>query len=474
MPKIKIAALAVGLSLYTMMTPTHASLDGALDGMLINVTDPVAYQSQTRRGFVGGNVAMRSPIRNVNIVSFDPPRMSAGCGGIDLFAGSFSFIDSDQLIAVFRSIAQNALGLIFMRALAAIDPKLQSLVSTIQSKLQSLNQLSSNTCAIAKQAVDTVFNSVERASTSAESGAAFFEAIAGGVGDLFESQEAVKASPKAKIKQACEAGSIEFCGNVVWDLMADNRVGELLGGGYFAGLSTKYAAELVMTMTGTAIYDPESAPSASETPRMAQRPGKIDLHDLKTGRSSGAQKIKYSCSSAPARGGCRSMDEVAWDWEGTVGYTNRMLFGSIDGTSTTADSIVGKMSPACAVDCTLSATQQSFVNATSVPFISMMLEVQSQEGAASAVAAQAAPLIAEELHIVLSEAVLRAARQVLSTKGSTTIPPEIHDRVRELGNQYSRIVTNRKANAQEFVALDEYVRTISRRDPSILTFTTPR
>ncbi len=168
------------------------------------------------------------------------------------------------------------------------------------------------------------------------------------------------------------------------------------------------------------------------------------------------------------------MDEVTWDWEGTVGYTNHMLFGSIDGTSTTADSIVGKMSPACAVDCSLSATQQSFVNATSVPFISMMLEVQSQEGAASAVAAQAAPLIAEELHIVLSEAVLRAARQVLSTKGSTTIPPEIHDRVRELGNQYSRIVTNRKANAQEFVALDEYVRTISRRDPSILTFTTPR
>ena len=141
MPNIKIAALAVGLSLYTMMTPTHASLGGALDGMLINVTDPVAYQSQTRRGFVGGSVAMRSPIRNVNIVSFDPPRMSAGCGGVDLFAGSFSFIDSDQLIAVFRSIAQQALGLIFMRALAAIDPKLQSLVSTIQSKLQSLNQL---------------------------------------------------------------------------------------------------------------------------------------------------------------------------------------------------------------------------------------------------------------------------------------------------------------------------------------------
>ena len=54
MPNIKIAALAVGLSLYTMMTPTHASLGGALDGMLINVTDPVAYQSQTRRGFVGG------------------------------------------------------------------------------------------------------------------------------------------------------------------------------------------------------------------------------------------------------------------------------------------------------------------------------------------------------------------------------------------------------------------------------------
>jgi conjugative transfer pilus assembly protein TraH len=474
MPKLKYSFAAIGLTLSLVTGTAQASLSGALDGMLVGVSSPIAYESQRRMGLIGGSVTLRSPIRNVNITSFDPPRLTAGCGGVDFFGGAFSFINADDLVNLFRRIAQNAVGLIFMRALEAIDPKLANLISTIQSKLQSLNQLSANTCAIAKGAVDTLWDSTDRAATIAEKAAEYRGAIGGFFDDLFASREGVVANKKDEIRKACEDGSIEFCGNVVWDLMADNKVGRVLGGGAFAGLSEKYAAELIMSMTGTFIYDPRQAASANEPPPMIQRPGKIDIHDLKTGRSEGGQKVKYVCSAAPAREGCRNMTEATWDWEGTFGYTNRMLFGSIDGSTTTADSIVGKMSPACTGSCTLTVTQQQFVGATKLPFLSLMLDVQSQPGAAAFVAAQAAPLIAEELHIVLSEAVMRAARQILETKSGTKIPEQISVRIRELGDQYSRLLTNRDVNTQEYNAMHEFVRALASRDPAIMQFVRSR
>ena len=75
-----------------------------------NATPPQAYSSQSRGGFVGGGISVRAPISNINLVAFDPPRLAAGCGGIDMYGGSFTFINSSQLAALFRQIAANAAG----------------------------------------------------------------------------------------------------------------------------------------------------------------------------------------------------------------------------------------------------------------------------------------------------------------------------------------------------------------------------
>ena len=63
----------------------------------------------------------RTPIRSVNVVSFDPPRFAAGCGGIDMYMGSFSFINGDQIVATLRAIGQNAKGLLFKMAIDVIN-----------------------------------------------------------------------------------------------------------------------------------------------------------------------------------------------------------------------------------------------------------------------------------------------------------------------------------------------------------------
>jgi conjugative transfer pilus assembly protein TraH len=42
---------------------------------------------------------------NESLWHFVPPSFDAGCGGIDLFAGSFSFISAEQFQNLLRAIA---------------------------------------------------------------------------------------------------------------------------------------------------------------------------------------------------------------------------------------------------------------------------------------------------------------------------------------------------------------------------------
>ena len=75
-----------------------------------NVTGPSAYQGQTMNLYTGGSLYMRTPVKNYQLATISPPGFKAGCGGIDLFAGSFSFINKEQLTALLRNIANNAIG----------------------------------------------------------------------------------------------------------------------------------------------------------------------------------------------------------------------------------------------------------------------------------------------------------------------------------------------------------------------------
>ena len=121
--------LAVALALALGCGPARAGLRDALDSMFVaNATRPGAFESQTRGGFVGGSLVARAPIRSINIVTFDAPRLNAGCGGLDLFGGSFSFIDASQLVALLRSIATNAVGALFFIASTAIAWKVVGLL----------------------------------------------------------------------------------------------------------------------------------------------------------------------------------------------------------------------------------------------------------------------------------------------------------------------------------------------------------
>jgi len=120
-------------------------------GTYSNVTTPQAIQGQTGSFFTGGSLYMRAPVTSYQLGSLAAPTFRAGCGGIDLHAGSFSFINTAQFTALLRNIANNALGYAFMIAVQTISPDLADLMKSLQNAAQSANSLlNMNSCRAAE------------------------------------------------------------------------------------------------------------------------------------------------------------------------------------------------------------------------------------------------------------------------------------------------------------------------------------
>jgi len=93
-----ISIVMAGVLIGSPFTISAKILDTDLSKLFMsNVTGSGTFTNQQRTGVIGGSISLRTPISAVNLVAFDAPRFNAGCGGIDLSLGSFSFISADQL-----------------------------------------------------------------------------------------------------------------------------------------------------------------------------------------------------------------------------------------------------------------------------------------------------------------------------------------------------------------------------------------
>lgn len=125
-----------------------------LFGSMTNTTAPGVFESQRRGVISGGSVVVRNRIMNENLVSMVPPSFQAGCGGIDMFAGSLSFVNADQFVQLLRSVAANAKGYAFQLALSAMCEKCSQHMETLQKKIQQLNEYFGNSCQMAQGVVN--------------------------------------------------------------------------------------------------------------------------------------------------------------------------------------------------------------------------------------------------------------------------------------------------------------------------------
>ena len=165
-----VAGFALGAILVFGPVPARADVLSEMTnfwrGVAVNTTGPTAFQGQASGHWTLGNLYLRAPVRSEQIATVSLPNFRAGCGGIDAFAGAFSFINSDQLIAFGRAVAQNAAGFAFELALETISPVIAETMAKLRALAQWVNDRNLNSCETAQALVGAVWSKNDRSSAA--------------------------------------------------------------------------------------------------------------------------------------------------------------------------------------------------------------------------------------------------------------------------------------------------------------------
>lgn len=218
-----------------------------------NVSAPAAWKGQAAGYLTGGNLFIRTPVRNIQLISVTLPDIKSGCGGIDAYLGAFSFINSDQLKIMGKQILSNAAGYAFDLALETTCPQCKSIKDYLQKLSSDINNMNVSTCQAAQSIVGGLWPKTQEASRKVcqdigqdHSIFADYAAARQGCGVGGEAESVFnKASPEEKKR-------IPRNRNLTWSTF--EKVNQFIS-------NDRELKELIMSMVGTVIYDDKGNPT---------------------------------------------------------------------------------------------------------------------------------------------------------------------------------------------------------------------
>lgn len=417
-----------------------------------NMTGAARLSTNDRTGFVGGGASIRTPIVNANLISFDPMRANAGCGGIDLYGGSFTFINSQQMVTLMKAVASNSIGLAFKIGIQTIFPQLSHLISEFQAIIQDLNKLAKNSCNLAHLITDPL----EKAISENVNGSGNVNSANTGIfGDTFAALSGYLQQADSFLKKA--ASYNQFSGNNVWKGVVASGAGSTLGavglptdlqdssnpntpnnrllvsvmGFSVAGLPCDGQNNGNSTATGGNINSTgNGGPSDSSKSSCRFKPT-ITLTDLINGGGidsithidTGLAPLKiYSCknpSGDPGQPGpdsqiCSRVSSDDFGYAGINGWINIQLYGTpaepADISQVTSDSILGILTGGGRSTQTFSANQVAFIQGSPIPIVSYLeTPAAGGPGAKLQIARKLRRPIADCMAASLGQAIYKAA-----------------------------------------------------------------
>lgn len=407
---MKKRAMLAAMCLFVLAGSARAGIMADLNSMFMsNSTAAGTFTTRDRVGIYGGGYSMRTPVHNINVVAFDPPRMNAGCGGVDLYGGSFTFLNGSELITIFRNVASNAAGLAFKAAIKAISPSLDSLMTEFQTLLQNMNNLAKNSCSLAH----LIMQKPERAIADATDGdGSVGLAMKGIFGDMAGSLKKFNATAAPYFKAASEYNP--RVGNQNMKAIVHSGSSAVLGMIGLANVdgSADDASDpnslnnrVLLSLLGYEVsgvpcrsFNPDgnedttADPSQNHIPRVSCRgAATITLEDFVRGGGTGSSRPNlplhlYTCvdpnGTTPTNGGyepqiCSQIKVDDFQYQGIEGWINGMLFGSADDTSVDPSSIVGLLNSGTSG--TFSEDQNKFLHQANYPIVALLRKTSNPE-----------------------------------------------------------------------------------------------
>ena len=119
-------------------------------------TSPNYFSGQQRGYYSGGSFSGRWHSTAEYPVTVEVPRIKSGCGGIDVFMGGFSFMNTDYLVNKLQSILTDAPAVAFDLALKTLCEQCSNTIKNFEAMADKLNSMQIDECAAAKELVGIV------------------------------------------------------------------------------------------------------------------------------------------------------------------------------------------------------------------------------------------------------------------------------------------------------------------------------
>jgi conjugative transfer pilus assembly protein TraH len=415
--RLLAAALAAALT-----PPVHAGLaeeaEALFNGML-NGTAPSSHMGQRRGVFDGGSAVARSRIMNESLWRFTQPRAEAGCGGIDLYAGSFSFISGDQFQQLMRQVAANAPGYAFQLAIKSMCPECGEIMDSLQKVLQALNQGHVNSCELAQGIVNDItpddaewrkHKTKASLKGSVERGWTDFHSAVTGISGTTGIREVGRNMSSAE--QAEEGLS----GNLVWYALVRRGVSDWFTHG------GRDLLEGLMSITGSFVVHPpqEDASGGGDNSNLTPLPPTLTVRDFLfagdefAGGGAATQRVRrYRCNGGTNAHQCLSVTPIDDnDFTGMNVFVRRMFLGRPGQVG-----IVDKYAIAGAAP---TAAEESFISSIPGGFGARLRALAGYDvGMARDYARRASPAIAMEMVEVVVDDALRAVTHATAIQRNT-------------------------------------------------------
>ena len=441
------------------LPPAQADLNSVLAGMYTAAGSPGVYQTQNSGVISGGYVAVRTPIQDVNLVSFSPPNIGAGCGGIDLFMGSFSFVNAQAFENLLRQIGQQALGYAFQLAINSMCHSCGALLSSIQSAMQKMNSSLKNTCQLAH---GLATRSVGDSLTSIDKSVGQVMSSATGVAsDIFQAfdntqsapgtNETALASKTATVtgdngqQQTVPASALLPQGNMTWKALENSQSDQLIS-------QDNVTKEILMSLVGSEIIRPGMSPAdqsdasamgATEGNTAINVPATLSLKDMVDGTPNAQVNVCQAWASSssvsypafpsnPSDTSALSCLQTSTqtlsslNYQGIKGWVRNLMWGESGGDPGIVNQIIAGQP--------LTAAEQQLINMSGIGFMPLMLQVQQFPGAVDQIASQVEPYVVAEVAVGYGQAVYQSVAASFAGNPHARKPPGFDSNMQNLQN----------------------------------------
>lgn len=153
------AFLMVFTLLAVQTTASAASLGdtlSSLTGTTVDTAGVDSYRTGARTYTTLGGVHARFGTKSLQLLTIDPPRYSAGCNGIDMHFGGFSFISGAEIQALVQAVMKNAVGLVIDLAINTLCPTCHTVLEGMRRLATLARQMAMGSCEAAKALVGAI------------------------------------------------------------------------------------------------------------------------------------------------------------------------------------------------------------------------------------------------------------------------------------------------------------------------------